>query len=493
MKNTIILFFIFSTINLFPQSPVTPNLCLVTVENDSLVSLKWKYSDTTQIDGFIVKRIIFGGSGVVNGTLNNIQILSNTQLTYIDNSVSYQTKANPYLRSETYSLNAFYIRNDTTFFSNLTNVQKTVFFNAKWDLCSQSANLKWNKYVGRDVLKYQLFYSFDNIFFFLLKEFSPTDTLYNTNTLQKNTKYFFKIQAIINSNLPCSADTSVSNICNLYTSSIEAPTDFMNQCVSVNDNDNLDISFFKNGGSGIKKIILLRNSVQISDFSGNKNFIKFTDNVDTKINSCYKFQALDSCGNIIKQSAEVCNIVLNVSQDNNQFALDFNTTLINEQLPDFYSILVDIGNGWIDLKNISNLKTIAIVNLYDIFTNNIDNSLTEIGFKIRAQKDTLKAYSNKVYLPLGAIISVPNAFSPTSNVEQDRFFTIKGEFISEFVIDIYTQNNEPVFHSNDINKSWNGYLNSLTIAPKGPYIYFINYKGNSGEKLNKKGIVNLIY
>ena len=100
------IFLIFSSFFSFAQTPVSPELCLVTVGEDSIVQLKWNHLDTSQIDGFIVKRVIYNGVGVVSGTLNNIEVIENqAAINYFDNSNEYSTHSNPYIRAEEYAIN----------------------------------------------------------------------------------------------------------------------------------------------------------------------------------------------------------------------------------------------------------------------------------------------------------------------------------------------------------------------------------------------------
>ena len=474
------------------QSPQMPDICLVTVTNDSIVELKWTHPDTTKINGFIIKRKIFNGSGVVDGTINNIQIIANTHLNYSDTSVSYSTSANPYKRSEEYAMTTYLIRNDSTIFSNMTFSQKTIFLEVAWNECSQKANFSWNKYINRNVLKYQLFYSFDNISYTLLNEFLPDDTIFSSSFFTKNTQYYFKINAVLDAQGTCSADTSVSNITNFYTYSPTEPTELISISASAKDNNCINLNFHKSGGKGVEKIVLLKNNDDIiAEFVGDETDIEFCDFSNVKTHNCYKVQALDSCGNVLKESAEVCNIVLNVVQNNNVFNLNYNTTNIRELPADDYFVLIDIGNQWQEFMQIDNTE--FSIQLSEIFQNQTNLQLEEIGFKIKASKNADEVFSNSVYLPLEPIIAVPNAINPQSNNPEDRFFTVKTMFVKAFEIVIFTENNEIVYQSKDINNSWNGYLNNSKLAPRGAYIYTIKYSDNNNVWHKKSGVVNLVY
>ncbi len=493
MKQVLFYLFFFSSLFLYAQVPDMPEFCLVTVGNDSLVHLKWNYSDTTKINGFIVKRKIFGGIGVVDGTLNNIEILPNTIFSAKDTSNSYSTFSNPYERSEEYAINVFLIRNDSTIFSNLTHSLRTVFLRTKWDKCAQKAFFSWNRYINRNVQKYRLLVSTDNNNYTLLREFVPSDTSFSSVALMKNTKYYFKIQAILSPQGNCLADTSVSNISDIFTYSPISPTKLTALYASVSDNNHIETAYEMKGGFGIYKVILLRNSnSQIAQFDGQITDNVFIDSLNVVKNNCYKFQAIDSCANVLKESNKVCNIFLHIVQNNNSFDLSFTPTSIDNKKPDNYLVLVDIGKNWQEIKQIPNNINALKVSMSEIFTGLNYGDLSQIGFKIEAVRNNIESFSNEVYLPLKPVIAVPNAFSPMSNQEQDRYFTIKAMFIKKIDLMIFTENNELIFHSTDLKNRWNGKLNNSVFASSGAYIYFIKYQGNNGIWYKKTGVINLI-
>jgi gliding motility-associated-like protein len=64
----------------------------------------------------------------------------------------------------------------------------------------------------------------------------------------------------------------------------------------------------------------------------------------------------------------------------------------------------------------------------------------------------------------------------------------KNLFVS---LKIFNRWGQLVFHSKDANKGWDGNLNNIPQAT-GIFIYYVEMKGLSGNKLSQKGTLLLI-
>ncbi len=93
----------------------------------------------------------------------------------------------------------------------------------------------------------------------------------------------------------------------------------------------------------------------------------------------------------------------------------------------------------------------------------------------------------------GHDLSVPNAFTPNDDKQNDSF-CLQGweECISNFAVIIFDRWGEKVFESNDPSFCWDGYYRGQLLN-SGVYVYVINAKKH-GEKsgFTKKGNINLI-
>lgn len=86
---------------------------------------------------------------------------------------------------------------------------------------------------------------------------------------------------------------------------------------------------------------------------------------------------------------------------------------------------------------------------------------------------------------------IPNAFTPNGDGLNDVFRPKINCFLSKFHCRIYSRWGKIIFESNDINETWNGYLNGIKL-PSGSYVYYIDYATSSGITKTAKGVVVLI-
>ena len=98
--------------------------------------------------------------------------------------------------------------------------------------------------------------------------------------------------------------------------------------------------------------------------------------------------------------------------------------------------------------------------------------------------------SDTVEVNLNGNLFVPNTFTPNDDGAND-FFEIKGEYINNYEIWIYTRWGELVFNSKNINDSWDGYYKNLPAIIDG-YIWKIEYTDFEKNKIKLNGHVNLI-
>ncbi|MBN2662836.1 MAG: gliding motility-associated C-terminal domain-containing protein [Bacteroidales bacterium] len=497
MKKFILIFFIVLVSQiLISQEPISPNLCYVTVNEDSTCHVFWNHPDTASIQGFIIKRVIFDGTGVVNGTLNNVAVIYDNSITsFIDTTYEYFTNSNPYLRSEQYAVSAFLSRNDSIILSNMSFPQKTIFLTAEWDFCNQIANLNWTKYINKDIQKYNIFYGTNQNNLQLLTEISPNDTSYSTENLLKNTQYYFKIEAVINETNSCEPAISVSNFDDFFTGATVIPDTLQNIYVTTIDNSNIEVLFYCSENFGIEKLVLQRdNDELLYEFSGQQKYLKYNDLTDANLLYYYSIKIVDICGleSFIPQSYN--NLVLDVIDENKNFYLTWNNILINNNAPEFYEIEVNNNGNWELIKTVQGLTNNDHFSYNDIYNNiNYNSDLQFISFRIIGKYDTTFVFSNIIQLPVVGLFSIPNAFNPYSSNTENSYFTIKCEFVNSYYLEVYTETGSIIFKSDDINYCWSGRYSNGQVVQRGSYIYSITYEDNSGNKHKINGIINVVY
>jgi gliding motility-associated-like protein len=87
---------------------------------------------------------------------------------------------------------------------------------------------------------------------------------------------------------------------------------------------------------------------------------------------------------------------------------------------------------------------------------------------------------------------IPNAFSPNDDGINDEFYG-KGEFITEYEMNIFDRWGNLIFHTDDITKHWNGKANNgAEVAQEDVYVYSVHLKDHHGKKHKYLGTVTIV-
>lgn len=101
-----------------------------------------------------------------------------------------------------------------------------------------------------------------------------------------------------------------------------------------------------------------------------------------------------------------------------------------------------------------------------------------------------QSFSNEICLGFPPIFSIPNAFTPNGD-NLNNIFTINGERIASFRMEIYNRWGERIFETNSITQGWDGKINGKE-AQQGTYAYRVLVRGGIGDEVIKIGRVSLI-
>jgi gliding motility-associated-like protein len=116
-----------------------------------------------------------------------------------------------------------------------------------------------------------------------------------------------------------------------------------------------------------------------------------------------------------------------------------------------------------------------------------------VGLQVESQygcRDT-------VFLPVEVLpftVYIPNAFSPDSEIPENRYFmpvTI-GVDPGQFTFIIFNRWGEPVFESNSPENKWDGNVKKSGKVPAGNYIWKAEFADIQGSWHSMKGQVLLI-
>ena len=195
---------------------------------------------------------------------------------------------------------------------------------------------------------------------------------------------------------------------------------------------------------------------------------------------CYRFSYENSCPLRSEFSDPVCSILLRQSPNDISW---------NNETP----FIEGIGSYSV-IQNDSNIgNTDTPVGLTNNYTLNLSTQTkSDYSFQVVAHSKSagLLSFSNIVNYAQEAALLVPDAFTPNADNINERF-EVKGLFISTFKMSVFNRWGQVVFHTNDINDSWDGMINGEK-APAGSYVYKADVTDSTNKPFSKSGSFLLI-
>ncbi len=492
MRLGLTLFLLLVIAGLEAQPPV-PELCAVSVDTatDKPV-LYWNVSDTSRIDGFIIKRVIWNGTGVLDGTLNNVAVLPDNSLTsFVDTTTTYGTQASPDIRKEQYVVVSYRDTAGYQVYSGFSQMVSTIFLQAKYDSCSTKIKLVWT--AGQNVDRYDVFLLAASG---MKRLVSTQDTEFVYNTLQPGT-YRFIIRASLKN--PCHVDSVLSNIAIARTGLFQKPQMLYIQGVSALNNDSLLLNVHVHLPPSKPQVKLYMDGTEVAAFDTDFDSDYL---VRTSAGEAHRFimRAYSSCGNLIDSSNIAHNIVLNgqYSQQGSQVAvsLTWNKYDYSAGQTSGYEVYFSIdgmdytflvqGNdtSYVHVLNqLINSQTLPSSLYYYVSARQVYDTLVGGGITVN---------SNIIEVMPQPLLFLPNAINPVSPNEQDRRFVVHINFVDSFELTIFDRYGRVLFHTTDPFRGWDGRGKNGKLVPVDTYFYLLKYVSH-GKKYKVRGSVSVIY
>ena len=122
----------------------------------------------------------------------------------------------------------------------------------------------------------------------------------------------------------------------------------------------------------------------------------------------------------------------------------------------------------------------------------LDSGTYYVELYIESNKGCYSTEIQKIVIDKAFIFYIPNAFTPNRDQKNDVFKpSIDG--VLEYNFYIYSKGGQQIFHTEDINVGWDGYINSSNnYALSGKYAYSIKIIDLHGKKRNYDGSFLLI-
>ena len=492
MRQWLIIVFLFLILRSFSQIPV-PQLCAVSVDTAlNRPVLMWTIQDIAGIDGFIIKRIIWNGSGVLDGTLNNVAVLADAATRrFVDTTTTYNTHADPTERSEKYVVVAYRDTAGRQVYSGFSQMLSSIHLSAYYDSCSTKIKLIWT--TNQQIEQYSL-YLITPTGLRRLTTTRDTQFVYNP-TAQGNYRFIIKARLANN----CLRDTILSNIATVHTGLFERPNLLYIQGVTAVGDDSLLLGLHIDLPQDKPLVSLWMDASQVAQFTGDYDgdyLLQATAN--TKHNFVLKAQS--GCGQLIDSSNVAHNLVLagNYSQAGQQaiVALQWNSYDYAAGQPESYDVYFSVDGHSFSLVNHVN-DTVAEHVLNNLIASEVVPSTLYYYVEGTQRRDTLvgqvmSVRSNVVKVMPPPLLVVPNAINPKSPDPRDRVFLVQLDFVDSYELTIVDRYGRVVYHSTNVGQGWDGRDKNGNYVPVDTYFYLLKYTSH-GKKYKFRGSISVIY
>ncbi len=472
------------------QEVEVPTITSVRVDYiTGLPVVQWTVSNPDDIDGYIIKRLIVDGDGVVANTYNNVAVIDGGRVfSYLDTSTAYGTSARPEDRSEVYRVSAFRKSGDRIYYSLMSPEAATLTASGFYDFCTESFAISCDSSISADA--------------YVLRDCTSGGAL--SKGQSPEIKYHFADYQPVR-RLAVDAVLVDGTIVGSPVIEIEATGNISPGVLAISDitlddrGQGLDIQYLYSGSPSVSRFAIIRElggaadtvlvvPVPVGDFRD------CDIGADCSQLYSYKIAVYNSCFQLIAESEAVSNIVLAAQNSVMAVELDWN-------VPEFYgrtiqsaSLMMSVDGGdFQELYSTAGSEHGFRHVLAEMITDDV-----QLSGKFRYQlrylfTDGGVAKSNIVTVMQSPVIRVPNALNPMSEIEENRFFRPVVGFVSDYQLIIYNKHGAPIFRTFDMAEGWDGRDRRSHLCEPGAYIFVISCRQADGSQVEKKGWVNLVY
>jgi gliding motility-associated-like protein len=470
--------------------PLPPLLTSVSVQPETgKTEFTWIPSQSSDIAAYIIYSYV-GGDGQAIDTVwdpaATSHIISNTAPKY--SSVSYVVAA--------HRLSVVPGMPGCT--SPLSNVLSTIFCEADVDTCNKKINISWNSYPSepKAVISYSIMLSVNGDAFTEEASTLPDITNLTINNFSTDAQYCFYIRANIEEGL-----SSTSNKTCILTR-MQRPPEWINaDYATVNSDSRITISFTIDPVSDITDFMLERKTSSSGTFGSIAQLgsvdgsVIYTDPVaKVDVPNFYRLSAINSCNNPITVSNIASNMVLSLDKKGNELNLSWNSYKEWMGIASEYRLFIDTGNGFLEEAVIGSDDTLYTLDYKDIM---YEVSISDICMYVTASEVSnphgISGQSNSSLVCMAPIenITVPNIFTPNSDLKNDFFKPVLSFTPTSYQLIISDKHGTVLFETRDYNESWDGGGNGYSPSD-GICLWFLKVTTPSGKSLSKTGTLTIL-
>ncbi len=494
MKLTLTIALIMTAIAATAQDEIEiPTLTSIEVNEEGIPVLHWTMQNPDLVDGYIIKRLIVDGQGVIPGTYNNVAIIDdNNTFTYTDRSGEYGTYAMTNIRQEYYRLAAYKTDHDGKIhYSLMSEPTATMTAQGSYNPCDHKYSLQYS--------------SIENADHYTLHLIEPERAKYQDT---KDTTTSIDFQTYHQSRtfqIECTTTNGIHTYSPQITIEATQPTPpetVAIDLITTDDQNQIQLTLTATPTQHSSEAQLLRHDIATGADSTlilpstAMTAETITDNyADPTTRYSYILTITDQCGQPLAQSDTAHNIVATATPDAQTSNIIAWNPPTNSTTPNHTTQIarkIDDGD-WQDITQVSGFYD----DYQDMLANIIaDENLYEGRFYYRiaiTTPDGKTMRSNTACLQRDPIIYIPNALNPNSDRQDNRTFRPRADFLLDYHMTIYDKRGALIFQSDDLNTGWDGYDRSSKLCHRDTYVYHITYKTSSGKQISKSGMVNLLY
>jgi gliding motility-associated-like protein len=374
------------------------------------------------------------------------------------------------------------------------------------DICDDKITLTWNHYnnFNGGLLGYNVYSSENGGTITLLGTNVPTDTVFEHLGLNNGSQYTYIIQAVSNNGV-----TSSSCVVSQVANKPNQPQFIYIRSASVlAGNDGVVLTIHTDTAGKVSSYTIERNGDGTWNPIGTlpPNYTNptqtYVDGTALVTQKSYRYRVIvtDSCGVDVLTSDIARTALLQVDAESNLTnVLDWTDYVGYLGQPTSYAIYRKVDGTWDPLpvavvpgtqtNYIDDVESLDYTNgIFFYYVMALEGTAipNPFGFADSARSNTMRALQNpRVY--------VPTAFSPSSNVTENRTVYPYGVFINsnDYMFQIYNRWGDLLFNSTTINEAWDGMVEGKE-APQGVYTYLVRFTTSEGLQYEKRGTITLI-
>jgi len=446
--------------------------------------ISWHVESLENVEGFDIKRHLFGVSGTVDGEPYTVQSIEDAGLfSFTDNSQTYGP-ARPSARPEAYRVVAYrYDQNGEKVFGLQSDRHQSIWLRAEYATCPNTTSLAWTAYQGWPAQGYQVFHRAGAQEFSLLA--TTADTLFVHVAPGPNLPHEYFVRA-----LSGQGASSSSNRAEVFSRQPVAPglLGFDNATV---EGQGVRLSARVEGGELLSEARLARSSDGGATWAVlarpplGQASEHFDPEAELDSEQLYQLEVFDICGQSRGTSRMASSIVLEADKLDQGVALAWTGQRLWDE-PQPGRLLRSNDDG--------PFEQVAEFADGRAATDQPPAEAGKLCYRLALDGPQGQAsHSNDACLFFEAGVFVPNAFNPYSPLPIDREFRAFVAFAQDFSLRVIDAGGFELFSSQDPRQGWDGRKPDGSWAKEGVYIYLLSLTNSRGQTLARTGTVTLFF